>query len=81
MDFEEAIINDLVITIISLVSAVCSLKLGWPIPLLRENIITAVDGQYCRLPEFVPVQPIEVGKIKFMFIVEAKRTTIGLAKF
>jgi len=55
--------------------------LGWPIPLLRENIITAVDGQYCRLPEFVPVQPIEVGKIKFMFIVEAKRTTIGLAKF
>jgi len=79
-DFNEANINDLVFTIISPVIAACSLKLGRKIRLRREKKITAMDGLYGGFQEFVTVDLIGVGKTKFIFVVEAKRTTLGQAK-
>lgn len=79
-DFKEANINDLAYTIIASVIAASSMKLGRKIRLRREKKITAVDGKYGGLEELVTVDLIGVGKTKFIFVMEAKRTTVAEAK-
>jgi len=79
-DFKEANINDLVYTIIAPVIAASSMKLGRKLRLRREKKITAVDGKYGGLEESVTVDLIGVGKTKFIFVIEAKRTTLTEAK-
>lgn len=79
-DFREENINDLVYTIISPVIAACRSELGRKLRLRREKKITAVDGKYSGLQEFITVDLIGVGNTKFVFVVEAKKTTLGEAK-
>jgi len=79
-DFKEANINDLVYTIIAPVIAACSVKLERTIRLPREKKIAAVDGKYGGYQEFVTVDLIGVSKTKFIFVIEAKWTTLAEAK-
>ena len=79
-DFKEANINDLVFTIITPVIAACRTRLGRKLRLRREKKIAALDGKYGGLEEFVTVDLIGVGKSKFVFVVEAKKTNLAEAK-
>ncbi|RPA90860.1 hypothetical protein L873DRAFT_376842 [Choiromyces venosus 120613-1] len=79
-DFKEANINDLVFTILAPIVTAFRRKTGRDIYLQREKQITAVDLKTGGYQEFVLVDLIGVGNQKFVFVVEAKKSSLGEAK-
>ncbi|RPA94616.1 hypothetical protein L873DRAFT_1415496 [Choiromyces venosus 120613-1] len=79
-DFKEANINDLVFTILVPIIAAFRRNTGRKLLLQREKQITAVDLETGGYEEFVMVDLIGVENQKFVFLVEAKRSSLGEAK-
>ncbi|KAG0642764.1 hypothetical protein HOY80DRAFT_1020509 [Tuber brumale] len=79
-DFKEANINDLVFTILAPIVADFRRKTGRNIRLLREKQITALDSKTCGYQEFVLMDLIGVENKKYVFVVEAKKSSLGEAK-
>lgn len=78
-DFKEANINDLVYGIISPIIADFRRKTGRNLRLRREKEIIAVDSETGGCEEFVLMDIIAIKERDFVFIVEAKRSSIGEA--
>jgi len=77
-DFKEANVNDLVLyTIGPIIDAVR--KMGHNIRLRREKELVSVDGVTGGMEEFVVIDRIAVGEDKFVFVIEAKRTSVAQA--
>ena len=79
-NFKEANITDLVFTIIVPMIAAFRTRMGRKLRLRREKKITAVDGKMGGFQEFITVDMIGVGDQKYVFIVEAKKSSVGEAK-
>ncbi|RPA93365.1 hypothetical protein L873DRAFT_1748747 [Choiromyces venosus 120613-1] len=79
-DFKEANINDLVFAIIIPIIAAFRHKTGRKLRLRREKEITAVDSETGGYQESIMMDLIAVGSRKFVFLVEAKRSSLGEAK-
>lgn len=54
--------------------------MGRKLRLHREKTITAVDGKMGGFQEFVTIDMIGVGDQKYVFVVEAKKSSVGEAK-
>ncbi|KAF8434040.1 hypothetical protein BGX38DRAFT_1221080 [Terfezia claveryi] len=78
-DFKEANINDLVYGIISPIIADFRRKTGRNIRLRREKEIVAMDSETGACAEFILMDVITIKERNFVFIVEAKRSSIGEA--
>lgn len=79
-DFKEGNINDLVYSIINpIVASFIRMTGRTSIQLRREKEIISVDGETGGTEEFVMVDLVSVTEEKFVFIVEAKRSSLGLA--
>lgn len=79
-DFKEANVTDLVFTIIVPMIAAFRTRMGRKLRLLREKKITAVDGKMGGFQEFVTVDMIGFEDQKYVFVVEAKKSSVGEAK-
>ncbi|KAG0635652.1 hypothetical protein HOY80DRAFT_1024944 [Tuber brumale] len=78
-DFKEANINDLVFAILAPIVTDFRRKTGRDICLLREKQIIAVDSKTYGYEEFVLVDLIGMKGQKFVFVVEAKTSSLGEA--
>ncbi|RPA92424.1 hypothetical protein L873DRAFT_1817612, partial [Choiromyces venosus 120613-1] len=79
-DFKEANVNDLVLLIILPILTAFRRKTGRNLYLQREKEIIAADSETGGYQEFVMVGFIGVGNQKFVFVVEAKKSSVGQAK-
>ena len=79
-DFKEASVNDLVLLIISpIIEAFIDTTDRCQVRLLREKQIVSEDGQTGGYEEFIVVDRISVTDEKYVFIIEAKRDSLGAA--
>ncbi|PUU76419.1 hypothetical protein B9Z19DRAFT_1088385 [Tuber borchii] len=79
-DFREANINDLVYSILAPIVADFRKSTGRNIYLRREKQITALDCRAYGYQEFVLVDLIGLENEKYVFVVEAKKSSLGEAK-
>jgi hypothetical protein len=79
-DFKEANINDLVFSILAPIVADFRERTGRNIYLRREKQITALDSKTYGYQEFVLVDLIGLEDEKYVFVVEAKKSSLGEAK-
>jgi len=82
MDFKEVYVTDLVLLII--LPIITAFRRGTStrdLYLQREKEIIAVDGVTGGLQEFVGMDFIGIDGQKFVFVVEAKRSSLGQAKW
>ena len=79
-DFKEANVNDLVYGIIGPAFQYAQKKTKRMIRLAREKEIVSVDNWTGGTEEFVGLDYISVTEGKFVFIIEAKKTSLGQAK-
>ncbi|CUS10967.1 unnamed protein product [Tuber aestivum] len=79
-NFKEANVNDLVLLTIFPILAAFRCETGHKVELLREKEIIATDSETGGTEEFVGMSVIGVGNQKFVFVVEAKKASIGQAK-
>ncbi|KAH8148459.1 uncharacterized protein LAJ45_07562 [Morchella importuna] len=78
-DFKEANISDLVYITLHPILFDFKRKTGRTVRLLREKEIVSTDGETGGTEEFVMVDLVSVTEEKFIFIVEAKRSSLGQA--
>ncbi|KAA8897860.1 hypothetical protein FN846DRAFT_224806 [Sphaerosporella brunnea] len=78
-DFKEANVSDLVLHIISPVLANFKRTTGRKVALLREKEILSQDGEPGGYEEYVVVDMISVMEENFVFVIEAKRSSLGEA--
>ncbi|KAG0633431.1 hypothetical protein HOY80DRAFT_991622 [Tuber brumale] len=78
--FKEPNINDLVFSILAPIVTDFRCKTGRNICLLREKQITASDSKTYGYQEFVLVDLIGLEPEKYVFVVEAKKSSLGEAK-
>ncbi|KAG0635650.1 hypothetical protein HOY80DRAFT_981146, partial [Tuber brumale] len=79
-DFKEANINDLVFAILAPIVSDFRERTGRNIFLRREKEITAPDSKTYGYQEFVLVDLIGLEREKYVFVVEAKKSSLGEAK-
>ncbi|KAG0634855.1 hypothetical protein HOY80DRAFT_1140366 [Tuber brumale] len=79
-EFKEANVNDLVYAIITPIVTDFKRKTGRNLRLQREKEIVASDAVTGGYQEFVMLDMIGVGNRKFVFVVEAKKSSLGGAK-
>ncbi|RPA94610.1 hypothetical protein L873DRAFT_1814168 [Choiromyces venosus 120613-1] len=79
-DFKEANVNDLVLLIILPVFSIFRRETGRDLMLRREKEIIAVDLETRGFQEFVGIDIIGIPDEKFVFVVEAMKSSIGQAK-
>ncbi|KAG0643675.1 hypothetical protein HOY80DRAFT_944802 [Tuber brumale] len=78
-DFKEANINDLVFTILAPIVTDFRRKTGRNTCLCREKQVTALDSQTYGYQELVLVDLIGLEHEKYVFVVEAKKSSLGEA--
>jgi len=78
-DFKEANISDLVLFIISPIISDFKRKTGRKVSLLREEEVLSRDGETSGYEEFVVVDTITVLEEMFVFVIEARRSSLGEA--
>ncbi|RPA91443.1 hypothetical protein L873DRAFT_1794845 [Choiromyces venosus 120613-1] len=78
-DFNEANVNDLVLFIILPILMAFTRMMGRDLRLRREKEIISVDSETGGYQEFVVVDMIGVGNRKFVFVLEAKKSSVGEA--
>lgn len=79
-DFKEGSVNDLVLLIISpIIEEFIDTTGRYKVRLLREKQIVSEDEQTSGYEEFVVVDRISVTEEKYVFIIEAKRVSLGAA--
>lgn len=78
-DFKEANVNDLVLQIILPILTAFRRQTGRELRLRREKEIISVDSETGGYQEFVVVDMIGVGNRKFVFVLEAKKSSVGEA--
>ncbi|KAG0642766.1 hypothetical protein HOY80DRAFT_998230 [Tuber brumale] len=79
-DFKEANINDLVFSILAPIVSDFRERTGRNICLLREKQITAPDSKTYSYQEFVLVDLIGLENEKYVFVVEARKSSLREAK-
>ncbi|KAI5792692.1 hypothetical protein FPQ18DRAFT_17147 [Pyronema domesticum] len=79
-DFKEANVSDLIYSIIGPSIYFMRKKTECMIRLAREKEIISIDNEAGGTEEFVVLDFISVTKEKFVFIIEAKTSSIGQAK-
>jgi len=77
--FKEANINDLVYATIHPILFDFACKTGRELRLERECVIVSTDSQTGGAEEFVVVDMISLMKEKFIFAIEAKSSSLGMA--
>ncbi|KAG0131727.1 hypothetical protein HOY82DRAFT_559295 [Tuber indicum] len=79
-DFKEANVNDLVLLTIFPILAAFRRKTGRQLELIREKEIISTYSETGGYEEFVGMDFIGIGSRRFVFVVEAKMSSIGQAK-
>ncbi|CUS07590.1 unnamed protein product [Tuber aestivum] len=79
-DYNEANINDLVFTVLIPVIAMFNRKTGRNLRLRREKTNIAKDGETSGNQGFVTIDTVGIDDRKFVFVVEAKKSSLGEAK-
>ncbi|CUS06897.1 unnamed protein product [Tuber aestivum] len=79
-DFKEANVNDLVLLIILPILTAFRRETGCDLCLQREKEIIAVDSETGGYQEFVVMDFIGLVDQKFVFVVEAMKSSVGQAK-
>ncbi|PUU78825.1 hypothetical protein B9Z19DRAFT_1125968 [Tuber borchii] len=79
-DYKEANVHDLVYTILIPVISIFRRKTGRNLRLRREKSIIASNGEKDGNQEFVMIDIVGVDDRKFVFLMEAKKSSLGEAK-